>query len=178
MKTTTQPNNNPARHLTKTLGCLGLIFAACTLVSCGTGSPTKPVSSPVALQSSHWFKAKSDPPTYFPKGVPADHPTTYKDGSWVMTGDAAGTRYFIPLRGVDSRTLTAEAMSTMTPERCKDLERGGSPDVNLAEGIGNAATGLGYLLLEVDERATMQRYTQDYGPIRGATGLWEKTERR
>lgn len=176
MKTTTQPTNNPAYHLTKTLGGLGLIFAACTLVSCGTGSQTKPVSSPVALQSSHWFKAKNDPPTYFPKGVPADHPTTHNDGSWVMTGDTAGTRYFIPLRGVDSSALTAEALTTMTPERCKDQERGGSPDVHIADGIGNAATGLGYLLLGLEEHSGASWNNQGAG--KGQSGLWENKERR
>lgn len=93
-----------------------------------------------------------------------------------MTGDAAGTRYFIPARGVDSRALTAEAMSTMTPERCKDLERGGPPDVNLANGFGNAATGLGYLLLEVDERSGSSWNNQGAG--KGQSGLWENKERR
>ena len=176
MKITTRPSNPIVRYPTEIAGLPGLIFAACILVSCGTSSPTKPVSSPVFLQSSHWFKAKDNPPTYFPKGVPADHPTTCSDGSWVMTGDAAGTRYFIPLRGVDSRTLTAEAMTTMTPERSKDLERGGTPDVSLANGIGNAATGLGYLLLELDTHSGASWDQQAAG--RGQAGVWENKERR
>lgn len=95
-----------------------------------------------------------------------------------MTGDPAGTRYFIPVRGVDGRALTAEAMTTMTPERRKELENGGSTSVNVAGGIGAAATGLGYLLLEIDQSAATARNSQDFGPARGTAEIWERTERR
>lgn len=177
MKTSTKATSRLRRPASAIIICMGPMLATAMLASCGTGSPTKSVSSPVALQSSHWYKAKSSPPTYFPKGVPADHPTTSSDGSWVMTGDAAGTRYFIPVRGVDSRALTAEALTTRTPERLKEMERReGSPDVNLANGISNAATGLGYLLLELDSRRTDS--LNQPGPMRSDGGLWENKERR
>ena len=164
--------------MSKMIGGLGFLLAAGSLVSCGTASTGKANSSPVSLHSSHWYKAKSNPPTYFPKGVPTDHPTTVSDGSWVMTGDAAGTRYFIPARGVDSTALTAEAMTAMTSERRKDLMKGGTPDVNLAEGIGSAARGLGGLIVELDRHATRTRNSQDFGPHKGAAGLFERKERR
>jgi hypothetical protein len=180
MKTTHNRTKHSSRHTSGMISCLGLLLAAGTLVSCGTASPGKPDSVPVSLQSSHWFKAKSNPPTYFPKGVPVDHPTTVSDGSWVMTGDAVGTRYFIPARGVDNRALTAEAMTAMTSERREHLMKGGTPDVNLnlAEGIGSAARGLGGLLVELDHAASHARNRQDFGPSRGAVGLFERTERR
>lgn len=176
MKTNTKPANRFRSPVSAIISCLSPLLAAGTLASCGTGSPPRSVSSPVALQSAHWFKVKNHPPTYFPKGVLADHPTTHNDGSWVMTGDPAGTRYFIPLRGVDSRALTTEAMTTMTPERSKDLERGAAHDVNFANGIGNAAAGLGYFFLELDDRSGSSWNNQAAG--KGQSGVWENKERR
>jgi hypothetical protein len=95
-----------------------------------------------------------------------------------MTGDSVGTRYFIPLRGVDRCSLIAEAMSQMTPERSEQLRKGVNPDVSLASGISNAALGLGYLLLEVDAHAAAERSRHDYGPAKGVASVWEKTPRR
>lgn len=173
------PTHHAARHHAKPLVLHVSLLAALTLVSCSTEPQARQGSTPVTLQPAHWYKARSNPPTYFPKGVPADHPTDFDEGSWVMTGDAVGTRYFIPVRGVDSRALTAEALTTMTPERRKELLRGGSSGVNLAEGIGKTANGIGYLLLGLDERASAARNRKDYkGPTKGMASAFEQTERR
>lgn len=40
----------------------------------------------------------SKPPTYYPRGVPADAPTNWQDGEWFRICDTAGTRYFIPFK--------------------------------------------------------------------------------
>ena len=164
------------RHLPDILNCLGLLLAVGTLASCGTGSPGKPVSSPVVLQPAHWWKARNNPPTYFPKGVPADHPTTASDGMWVMTGDPVGTRYFIPVRGVNTEALTAEALTTRTPEQLRKIEKGENVDLNPAEMLGKAATGLGYALLEVDRHNPAYRNGQGAG--RGVAGVWQDQPRR
>jgi len=176
MKTCIKPAIRFRRPVFVIISGLGLLFAAGPLTSCGTSRSTKPVSRPVSLQSSHWFKAKNDPPTYFPKGVPADHPTTYKDGSWVMTGDAAGTRYFIPVRGVDTQALTAEAMSTRTLAERKRIEKRDHADIKLSEAFGKGAEELGYLLLEADGWRDSPLNRE--GQMRSDGGLWENKERR
>jgi hypothetical protein len=97
---------------------------------------------------------------------------------WVLTGDPVGTRYFIPVRGVDTRVLSAEAMSMRTPEQREKLEKGGSTNANLAENLGKVASGLGYALLEVDRQGAIARNREGYGPMKSEAGLWENKQRR
>ena len=77
---------------------------------------------------------------------------------WVMAGDSAGTRYFIPDKGVDTGMLTAEAMSMMTPEKREAVRRGsngGAEDV-LQAGL----IGFGNVLVEVDQQTGGQLFCQ------------------
>lgn len=98
-----------------------LALATGLLTSCGSNAPGKPkpigpVSS--ALHSGHWKRVRTNPPTYFPAGTPADHPTDYLDGVWVDSGDSQGSRFFIPDHGtaLSQEHLVAEAQQAMTPE--------------------------------------------------------------
>jgi hypothetical protein len=126
MKTHSNSRIRVARHLQGIPACLTLVLAVCSLASCGTNSAGKPISNPVAMKSGHWFKARSQPPTYFPKGFPADHPTTAADGFWVETGDTAGSRYFIPDDRSDGKMLYDEALSMRSEKilrECAEDER-------------------------------------------------------
>jgi hypothetical protein len=164
------------RHyrICRSVGRLAPLFAVLALASCGTSSPGKPGS--VALQPAHWYKVKTNPPTYFPKGVSADHPTTASDGMWVMTGDSAGTRYFIPARGCDTTGLIAEAMAARTPEERQRIEKAGAREINPAGVLGAAANGIGYTLLEVDRQASRSPYSHERA--KGQAGLFEEKPRR
>ena len=175
MKASTHQTKLPGFRHPGVIKWLGLMLAGAILSSCGTGSSGTLSSRPVALQSSHWFKAKNQPPTYFPKGVPVDHPTTFKDGMWVTTGDAAGTRYFIPVRGVNTKALIAEAQSAMTPEKRKQVAKGGGVEglnsKDAAGALGAGLAGFVYLLLAVDHAAGHPGYDQKGG------GLWNSGRR-
>jgi len=93
-----------------------------------------------------------------------------------MTGDAAGTRYFIPVRGVDTQALTAEAMSTRTLAERKRIEKRDHADIKLSEAFGKGAEELGYLLLEADGWRDSPLNRE--GQMRSDGGLWENKERR
>jgi hypothetical protein len=153
---------------------LGFLIATAALNSCGTGPNEKPAPKPTTVNHQHWHRVKASPPTYFPKGVASDHPTgNQSDGMWVETGDAAGTRYFIPNRGVDSRLLVAEALTQVTPEQKKKQNRDEEPGAigyGARGAIGSAATGLGALLFEVDRAASGQNPNH--------RGLFDRQERR
>jgi hypothetical protein len=157
MKASTDSTNHCGRALQSITSCLGILSIIVMITSCGTSSSGRQVSSSVPYQSGHWFKAQSQPPTYFPKGVPADHPTSASDGVWVMTGDSVGTRYFIPVRGVDTDTLTAEAMSMMTAEKREAVRKGSSDDIDLkggaARALGAGLAGFASVLLEADQQS-------------------------
>jgi hypothetical protein len=137
-----------------TMKTLGLLFLMGSLASCSSSSNPDSKTSPVAFQPNHWHKVRSNPPTYFPKGVPADHPTRFSDGSWVFTGDKADTRYFIPAGGVASKNLITEAMATMTPNRRKEVNKGGGVDLQIGELVQGGLLGFGQALLEVDDHIT------------------------
>lgn len=82
-------------------GLAGLI-SVITMTSCQTTS-TPPDATRVAMSSAaaKWVMVSSQPPTYYPRGVPADFPTDHWSGEWVITGDERGTRYFIPIQGLE-----------------------------------------------------------------------------
>jgi len=50
--------------------------------------------------SEKWVKVRSAPPIWYPRGVSTDCPTDHRNGDWVYTEDAAGTRFFIPRHGL------------------------------------------------------------------------------
>ena len=61
----------------------------------------------------------SKPPTYYPRGVPADAPTNWGDGEWFRICDTAGTRYFIPFKtpaGTNRERLVSEVCSLRTDD--------------------------------------------------------------
>lgn len=103
---------------------LGLLFLLGNLASCSSGS-----KSPATFQPDHWHKVGDNPPTYFPKGVPSNHPTGFRDGSWVHSGDKDQTRYFIPANSVGTKSLVAEAVSKITPEGRRELNKNDPGDV-------------------------------------------------
>ena len=112
------------------LHSLLILIVVGTLVSCGSDKPAKPkpvgpVSS--ALQSGHWKLVRKRPPTYFPAETPSDHPTSYRDGFWVNSGDSRGTRFFIPAHGtkLSQEHLIAEAQAAMSPAARKELKEQG-----------------------------------------------------
>ena len=180
MKTINKRKHFTISHLAGSFRFLLMPLACFWVMSCGLGPSGQPDSGPVTFNPTHWKKVANHPPTYFPKGTSADHPTGVSDGSWVFSGDQSGARYFIPARGLDSRRLTAEAMMTMTPKRRVVLAKGGQPDldVDLAEGFGKTMKGFGYLLIELDQRAALARRQSGAGPMRGATGLFENSAPR
>jgi hypothetical protein len=84
--------------------CIGMLLVSCA-------SPSK--NQPAPIVSQHWVNVSSHPPTFYPRGVAPDCPTDSRSGEWVYTGDAKGTRFFIPLRGIvgiPRQTLVQEAM--------------------------------------------------------------------
>ena len=83
------------------------------LASCSTKVPATS-----ALESGHWRKVKDKPPTYYPLGVKKDHQTGASHGYWIDSGNANGTRFFVPVRNTKwpSADLIAEAQAAMTPE--------------------------------------------------------------
>jgi hypothetical protein len=97
----------------------------------------------------------------------------------VTTGDAAGTTYFIPNRGVDSNKLVAEALTQVTPERQKIQNQDDDPGISgdsVRGAIGSVATGIVAVAIEADRAASRARYRQDEG--RNDSGLWENKARR
>jgi hypothetical protein len=95
---------------------------------------------------------------------------------WVMTGDSAGTRHFIPARGVDTKGLTNEAMAARTPEENRRVAKAGAESINPAGVFGAVANGVGYTLLEVDRQASRAPYSHERA--KGQAGLFEEKARR
>jgi hypothetical protein len=99
------------------VGCL-------LLASCQSSNP--PPAPPVtrAQASQHWVKVASNPPTFFPRGVSSDCPTDFQSGEWVMAGDPAGTRYFIPFQcpgRVPRRDLIHAALALRSDEKLQQV---------------------------------------------------------
>ena len=96
-----------------------MAFTSCTSTSrmakreesqARSGSVTAPPAP------SDWYLVSNDPPTYFPKGIPADSPTSYKHGEWVYGGQNS-ERWFLPAKGLDQRKrqrLRDEALAMQT----------------------------------------------------------------
>ena len=102
----------------KTLIQLLIVTLCCS--ACSTNAP--PVTS--ALESGHWRKVKNKPPTYFPIGVREDHRTDFHHGYLIESGNANGTRFFVPMRNTKwpREDLIDEAQAAMTPQAKKELK--------------------------------------------------------
>jgi hypothetical protein len=108
---------------------LAMLAAAC-LAGCATNPQAAETGAPAAAgpgcAGGQWTMVRSDPPTWFPRGLPADHPTDCASGEWVHTGDSRGTRYFLPVHGLEwerRRSLVKEALAARSPEVTKRLAR-------------------------------------------------------
>ncbi|MDA7651994.1 hypothetical protein N8582_02245 [Akkermansiaceae bacterium] len=101
--------------------------------------------------SKGWVKVSSEPPTWYPRGVPADHPTDYRSGEWIHLKDTANTRFFIPLHGLLSekrKALEAEAMAARHPELIRNEN---NKDIaQTAKGVGGGfIVAIGHLILTI-----------------------------
>jgi hypothetical protein len=117
---TNQKSSKP--HLLSVLITLSSPF----LNQCAPTHASKPGTPAVpAVVSSHWVQVSSRPPTFYPRGVSAECPTDIASGEWVTTGDAKGTRYFIPVScppGVPRKTLVNEAISARSSQKIQQIE--------------------------------------------------------
>jgi hypothetical protein len=129
--------SNPSlHHLYPCLVCLVFAFMA---ISCQTATPPA-ADVTKAPTRSHWVKVSSQPPTYYPRGVAADHPADHWSGEWVDTGDDHGTRYFIPFHGLggsDRQMLVKEALSRRSGRKLAVIAA--EDDEILARNIRNMA---------------------------------------
>lgn len=154
--------------------CIILVLAAGMLAACQSNAPGKPKPQPVgpvtsALQSGHWKRIQTKPPTYFPTETPADQSTDYRDGFWVDAGDSQGTRFFIPAHGtqLSQEHLIAEAHAAMSPAAKKELERQGRRFVagditgktigGVTRMLGAAASAMGNMGSSSPEPATKSK---------------------
>lgn len=142
------PTYRTRDRFTTVLLCAAIAITMGSLGACSPVQKPKKGRLPESLNPDHWYKVKDKPPTYYPRGVKADHPTTSDEGMWVMSGDEAGTCYFIPVRGCDTRSLCAEAISTRTRNQKRHINRNDGSDTSAdgvfrsaADGIGNALFG-------------------------------------
>ena len=70
--------------------------------------------------TSQWVKVRSNPPTWYPRGTPADCPTDHRSGEWIHTGDSQGTSYFIPLHGMardQRKSLVKDALAARSTRK-------------------------------------------------------------
>jgi len=113
-------------RLHRTAGRFAVLLVLVALInSCSTTVSqlrTVPAGSPsiAPAATSRWVKIHPDPPTWYPRGTPADHPTDYRSGEWLYTEDAVGSRYFIPVRGIAKErreALRKEALAARSPRK-------------------------------------------------------------
>lgn len=88
----------PALHCAIGLLCL-------TVVGCSMGSAdlerrsrNSPTEDHRGESDALWNLISTDPPTYYPKGISQDAPTSYHYGEWIEAG-AEHARWFIPKGG-------------------------------------------------------------------------------
>ena len=148
MKVSLTPNSQPSvlrGH--QLLIAIGFALIASIFTSCSSA----PEAPTVPLQASHWHKVKTNPPVYYPKGVPADHEPGFSDGQWIYSGDAAKTGFYIPLDHARFDNLAAQARSTMTKEGRKRYNESGG-EFDMAGVMDSGLRGVGGALLGLDDR--------------------------
>ena len=116
-------------------------FVASMMSSCSS-EPRKVDQSKhtVSKISNSWVKVRSRPPTWYPRGVPADHPTDFSNGSWTEAEDSLGTRFFIPTHGLPvalRKSLKAEALAARHPARAREMATEG-----VVKDVGAGAVGV------------------------------------
>ena len=142
-------NLNRLRRLLCQLASLG-IFVAVTC-SCSTSREVDSSTHVVPQMSKGWVKVSSEPPTWYPRGVPADHPTDYRSGEWIYLKDTADNRFFIPLHGLlpeKRKALQAEAMAARHPDLIKNEN---NKDIaQTAKGVGGGfILAIGHVILSI-----------------------------
>jgi|GEM_PF-1426418 len=102
-----------------------LLMLAVLVTSCATPRSqlrTEPTGSSgmAPAVTSQWVKVRSNPPTWYPRGTPADCPTDHRSGEWIRTGDSQGTRFFIPLhvtQTIPRQTLIKDALAARSTRK-------------------------------------------------------------
>ncbi|MCF7674302.1 MAG: hypothetical protein K9N23_00905 [Akkermansiaceae bacterium] len=94
-----------------TMCLVGVVISSCST----TPRNTTPGTQGAQIASNSWKKVSSNPPTWYPRGVAADHPTDHNSGEWVYTDDAEGTRFFVPLHGLPAVKRKAQAFVWPSP---------------------------------------------------------------
>lgn len=144
----------PYRILVKVI-ILSLVVGL--MSSCSSGPRKVDRSShTVSKVSDSWVQVRSKPPTWFPRGVAADHPTGSRSGSWIDTEDSQGTRFFIPHHGLPGglrKSLKDEALAARHPARAREMGvKAATKDVGagavgifglLLMGVAKAIAGMG-----------------------------------
>lgn len=119
------------KRLASLLG--GCLLSGICLCSCATSaSPGRAGRKAHQEPGADWVKVQSRPPTWYPRGVPADAPNDHQSGEWVYTENAQGDRYFIPLHGLPTERrarLRNEAMAARSPEKMNRILREDSSHV-------------------------------------------------
>lgn len=108
------------------------------LSSCSTTTPVSVRPAP----NSNWVNVHSKPPTWYPRGTPANGPVDYHAGEWIYAEDSSDNRFFIPFHGLSTerrKTLLAEAFAARNPEKLKIINR--------EETNRRIATGVGFVIV-------------------------------
>jgi len=131
------------------LAFFGILLAV--TCSCSTSREVDSSTHVVPKMSKGWVKVSSEPPTWYPRGVPADHPTDYRSGEWIHLKDTANTRFFIPLNGLlteKRKSLEAEAMAARHPDLIKNEKNEGIAQT--AKGVGGGfILAIGHVILNI-----------------------------
>ncbi|MDA7540751.1 hypothetical protein N8662_02825 [Akkermansiaceae bacterium] len=142
-------NLNRLRRSLCQLASLGILAA----VTCSCSTSREVDSSPhvVPKMSKGWVKVSSEPPTWYPRGAAANHPTDYRGGEWIYLKDTADTRFFIPLHGLlpeKRKPLQAEAMAARHPDLIKNEK---NEDIaQTAKGVGGGfILAIGHVMLNI-----------------------------
>jgi hypothetical protein len=100
------------------------LFSSCAPVG-KPALPDRPAgTSAQAAPTRQWTKVSDHPPTWYPRGIPADSPTDHTSGDWIYTEDADGICFFIPRRGLEEehrKILLAEALAARNPDKVKRI---------------------------------------------------------
>jgi len=114
-----------------------LVMAGSLLSACApTAIQTPPATAAVpSINAAHWTKVTSKPPTWYPRGVAADCPTDFRSGEWISTGDAHGTRFFIPVKGIPTgkrQDLLHEALAFRSEKQRREIREEGKENLRAA----------------------------------------------
>ena len=99
---------------------LPFMLALMMLASCQSAK----IQKTTAFDKTHWVKAFDHPPSYVARGYDPADGTTYSEGEWIESGDAKGSRYFIPYKvtgPVPRPELVKEAIAARTDKKRQEI---------------------------------------------------------